>query len=218
MCNKKNKQYNKQYNKNIHNSDRYSSIKYNYKKTIINPNKNKNKHKNTYINRHINKNTYINKRGHIYNPQSINTKNYKLNNIPDDLTCLMFSYLPYYDTRRLSLVCRSWCRITTQTNKCYLSDMVYNGTNEDFCEVYRHRNTLRRIHVKWMDQLEIFLPFKLNLTSIIFEMCNFENINNFISSYTRHIKLINCNEDKPKNKQYLIPDRLLYPNLQTITV
>lgn len=135
-----------------------------------------------------------------------------------DLVCSVFSFLKYNETKCLSYVCKNWYNITILSNKSYLSEIIYEHMKNNFNELLRHCTTLQYIHVKYIDDLELWLPFYFKqLKYIYFERCNFININNFITPITEYIKLEQCNE-QCTNKNSMIPNLNEYPNLKKINV
>ena len=135
----------------------------------------------------------------------------------DDITCKIFSFLEYEETKKLPLVCQRWNYIVNKTDKSFLSEIVYEN-HTDLHILYRHYKTIRRIHAKYIENLDLWLTFDFkHLRTIIFERCSFNHINSFITSETENIKLERCNEDCV-NKDSLEPDLKKYPNLKTLTV
>lgn len=121
-----------------------------------------------------------------------------------DIVRTVFSYIEYDEIKegRLHLVCKTWRKIIKDPNEPgFLSDMRIDS-NTSMNEIMRHLSTLRRIHIKYVDDIDKWVPFQFpSLRFLHLERCTFRNIDSLIPSRdikNRLIKMERCNE-KPEH-------------------
>jgi len=135
-----------------------------------------------------------------------------------DLNCHILSYLTYDDSKRLSMASRLWYNLIEHSGIPFLSEFLYDHHAGDFKSILKHHKTIRKLHVRSIDDLEMWLPVILHNTMYLYlERCTFNNINNFITPQTRYIRIERCNEDYT-DKQSLIPNLQTYPDIEEIQV
>jgi hypothetical protein len=96
--------------------------------------------------------------------------------------------------------------------------MICDNATYNLKELMRHYRTVCIIHIKNIDDLELWLPLRFNQARHIhLERCSFIDVNNFITQSVENIKLERCNEHAV-DKTALIPNLEKYPNIKRLTV
>lgn len=117
-----------------------------------------------------------------------------------DVAREIFSYLSYRDHEEgnYHAVCKTWKKIIKDENEPgFLSDIVIEK-HTPLRTIIRHMNTLRHIHIKYIQCLENWIPFTFpKLKSLHLERCTFYNMKYLIppTPIDKTIKLERCNLD-----------------------
>ena len=110
----------------------------------------------------------------------------------------IFSYLSYddHESGNYYTVCKSWMKIIKDDSEPgFLSDIVIEK-HTPIRTIIRHMNTLRHIHIKYIQCLEFWIPFTFpKLRSLHLERCTFDNMKYLIppTPSNKTIKLERCN-------------------------